>query len=328
MSGNLFFRPGHVVRFFEGEGSGTGGGDAAGAGEGGETPPPGGEGADTTAGGASWFEDQRFTDQREWLSAKGFKPDTDPLDAISRLSKIGQDADRRFGRPLDAVIDKPGKDQSIADWRKANADTFGLPAEASGYEIARPEGLEDGIAWNDDLAAKMQTLAFERGMAPDDVKAMTDMYAGYVADMSKGLDEEMKTAETKLNGELEKLWGKDTETRKTGARQAAGWLAEQAGLDADGIKSVVGLLSTGDPGQTAALKMFAALHEAMGDDKAIGLKNGAGGLAPSKEEAMAAYQKFTAPDSEWAKASASGDTEAIARLRPEIDRLARAATAR
>ncbi len=332
MFGNLFLRPGQITRFFEGEGLGGGAGEGAGGdtvagGAGGDTLA-GGAGGDTLAGGASWFEDQRFTDQREWLEAKGFKPDTDPLDAISRLSKIGQDADRRFGRPLDAVIDKPGKDQSITDWRKANAAVFGLPAEASGYEIQRPEGLEDGIAWNGDLEDRFRNLAFDRGMSPDDVKAVTDMYAGAVADMTKGLDQDMKEAETKLEGELQKMWGKDAEANKTKARQAANALAEAAGLDADGIKSVVGLLSSGDPGQTTALRMFAALGDMMGDDKAVGLKGGNGGLGMSREEASAAYARFTAPDGEWAKAARAGDSEAIARLRPEFDRLAKAASAR
>ena len=302
-----FFRPGRVIRFFSAE-AGAGAGGDAGAGAGAGDAAAAGEGA-----AASWLDDQRFGETRQWFEAKGFKSDTDPLDAISRLSKIGQDADRRFGRPLDAVIDKPAEGQSLADWRRANAETFGLPAEASGYEITRPDDLPEGIAWNDGLANKFRAKAFDLGLSPADAQEMVGMYAGYVAEAASTLD-----------AELVKTWGKDAEANKTRARQAATVLAEQAGLDADGVKSVVGLLSSAEAGQTAALRMFAALGEMLAEDKGIGLRAGAGAFGPSKAEADAEFARFMSPDGEWAKASAARDSEAIARLRPQYVRLAKA----
>lgn len=313
-----FFRPGRVTRYFSAEvGTGAGGDGAGDAGA-----AAGAEGGAAT----SWLEDQRISaEQRDWMNAKGLTAAEDPLDAVTRLVGIGQAADRRFGKPLDQVIDKPAKDQSLAEWRRANAETFGLPADAAGYEITRPDDLPEGIAWNDGLADKMRNLAFERGLAPDDVQAMTSMYAGYVNEVNANLDQEMRQAEQQLDTELGKLWGKDAEVNKTRARQAASALAESAGLDQDGISAVVGLLSGGAPGQTLALRMFAALGEMMGEDKGIGLKSGVAGLAMSKEEATAEFTRFMAPDGEWAKASAARDSEAIARLRPQFDRLARLA---
>lgn len=309
-----FFTAGAKIRVFSAE-AGTGGGDAG--------------GADAGSGGAgtSWFDDQRITaEARDWMNAKGLTGAADPLDAVTRLVGIGQAADRRFGKPIESVIDRPAEGQSLAEWRRANADAFGLPAEASGYDITRPDDLAEGIAWNDALAGKMRDLAFERGLAPDDVQAMTGMYAGYVSELNQNLDREMRDAETRLDGDLQKLWGKDAEANKTRARQAASALAEAAGLDGDGIRAVVGLLSNGDPGQTLAIRMFAALGDMMGEDKGIGLRNGAGGFGMSKEEATAEFQRFLAPDGEWAKASAARDSEAIARLRPQFDRLARQAS--
>lgn len=323
----MFMRKlGHATRYFSAEGldGGGDGGAADPAAAAAAAAAAGGEGGGTTT---SWFEDQRIGDDaRTWMTAKGLTNTADPVEAVTKLIGMGQAADRRFGRPIDQVIDKPGKDQPLAEWRKAHAETFGLPADPTGYEIARPEGLPEGIAWNDGLADKMRSLAFERGLAPDDVKAMTEMYAGYVAEVDQNLDRDMREAETKLNAELDKLWGKDAEVHKTRARQAASALAEQAGLDADGIKSVVGLLSSGDPGQTLALRMFAALGDMMGEDKGIGLRSGASSFGMTKEEAQSEFTKFMAPDGEWAKASAARDSEAIDRLRPQFERLARAAS--
>lgn len=313
-----FTKAGTKTRFFSAEG-------AAGGGGGGDPAAAAAAGAQAAAG-SSWFEDQRISAEgRDWMAAKGLTKAADPLDAVTALIGIGQAADRRFGRPLDAVIDKPGEGQSLAEWRRANAEVFGLPAEASAYEINRPADLPEGIAWNDGLADKMRSLAYDRGLAPDDVQAMTSMYAGYVAEVNQTLDQEMRQAEQALDAELLKHWGKDSEANKTRARQAASALAEQAGLDADGIRSIVGLLSSGDPGQTAALRMFAALGEMLAEDKGIGLRAGAGGFGPTKAEAEAEFARFMAADSEWAKASAARDSEAIARLRPQFERLAKAA---
>ncbi|WP_347137530.1 hypothetical protein [Paracoccus sp. SSK6] len=318
---------GQTSRYFSVE-AGTGGGeggtdDAAAA----AAAAASGTGGDNGAAEPKWFEDARIPDDaRTWMTAKGVTAAADPSEAILKMVGMGQAADRRFGRPIDQVIDKPGKDQPLAEWRKAHAETFGLPADASGYEIARPEGLPEGIAWNDGLADKMRNLAFERGLAPDDVKAMTEMYAGYVAEVDQNLDRDMREAEGKLAAELDREWGKDAEVHKTRARQAASALAEQAGLDADGIRSVVGLLSSGEPGQTAAMKIFAAAGALLAEDKGIGLRSGASSFGMTKEEAATEFTKFMAPDGEWAKASQARDSEAIARLRPQFERLARLAS--
>lgn len=311
-------RPGAFEILREAE-AGTGGGDAAATG----TPGEGGAEAPAAAAG-QWFEDQRLTeDHRSYLTAKGLTTAADPTDAVTKLIGIGQAADRRFGRGIDSVIDKPAQGQDLTEWRKANAEVFGIPAAADGYEITRPEGMPEGIAWNDDLVGRMRSLAFERGMAPGDVQALTEMYAGYVTEIENGVDADMRAAEKQLDGELVKLWGRDVEANKARARQAASALAEAAGIDQAGLESVVGLLSNGAPGQTAALRMFAALGEMMGEDKAIGIKAGVGQLGMTKAEAQQALSTFVAPDGEWAKASAAGDTEAIARLRPQYERLTR-----
>ncbi|VDS07908.1 hypothetical protein PARHAE_01088 [Paracoccus haematequi] len=318
---------GHVTRYFSAEGAdGGAGGDGGAAADAAAAAAAAGAEAGAGDGGAKWFEDARIPeDARTWMTAKGVTAAADPSEAILKMVGMGQAADRRFGRPIDQVIDKPGKDQSLAEWRRAHADAFDLPADASGYEITRPEGLTDDIAWNDDLAGKFREKAFELGLSPQDAQEVANMYAGHIAELNGSIERDMREAEAKLSAELDREWGKDAEVKTTRARQAAAALAEQAGLDAEGIKAVVGLLSSGAPGQTLAIKMFAALGEGMAEDKGIGLRAGASGFGMSKEEATAEFNKFMAPDGEWAKASAARDSEAIARLRPQFDRLAKMA---
>lgn len=313
------FTPGARAPFRAPEGVDGGGGEAAVSA--GATDA---DAAATAAAAASWHADTRLTDDhRAFLTAKGVTAATDPMDAITRLIGMGQAADKRFGKGIDAVMDKPAQDQALAEWRRAHADVFGLPKDPDGYEITRPEGFADGAAWSDDLTGRMRQLAFERGLAPDDVQAMTDMYAGYVGEVNAGMDREMQAAEARLKAELGTLWGRDAEANTARARQAAGALAEAAGLDQDGVAAVVGLLSGGQPGETLALRMFAALGTMMGEDRAVGIGHGTGSLGMSKSEAQQAWGAFTAPDGPWAQAAKANDGEAIARLRPTYERLSR-----
>lgn len=307
------------------DGAGAGGDTGAGGGDAGAGAAGTGD-AGAGAAAAAWHEDARFDEgMRGYLSAKGVTASADPLDALTKLVGIGQAADKRFGKPLDSVIDKPAEGQSVAEWRRANAAAFGLPDNPDGYEIARPEGLSDTIAWSDGLEGKFRQLAHDRGWGQEDVAAATEMYATYVQDISDSLDRDIAQAEEQLSTELQSLWGADYKVKTTRARQAASALAEAAGLDQDGIRSVSALLNSGDGGNTAALRMFEALSRAMGDDVAAGLGKGAAQLGMAPAEAQAAFNTFTAPDGEWAKASAAGDSATIDRLRPEFNRLAKLA---
>lgn len=279
---------------------------------------------DAAASTTAWYDDARFNDDAKgYLTAKGLTAAADPLEAVQKLVGIGQAADRRFGRPLDSVIDKPGKEQSLVDWRKANGEVFGLPAAAEAYEIAKPDGLPEGLAWNADLEGRIRAAAFERGIPPDDMNALADIYATYVTEMNAGIDRDMQQAEEKLVGELRQMWGRDYDAKRTRAAQAASVLAEKAGMDMDGIEAVAGLLSSGDPGSTMAMRLFDAVADMLADDTLIGAKAGVRDSGLSVDEAKAQFQAFTAEGGDWAKASAAADSEAIARLRPQFERLAK-----
>lgn len=129
----------------------------------------GAEGTGEDAGGnagAKWFEAERWQgDAKTFIEAKGLTKYEDPNEAISHLIGMGQAADKRFGRPLDSVIDKPGTDQPLTEWRRQNAGVFGLPEAADGYAVERPADLPDNIAWDGELEGKFRSMAFDRGFS-------------------------------------------------------------------------------------------------------------------------------------------------------------------
>lgn len=281
----------------------------------------GGEGTGTPE--PKWFETDRFTDDhRGYLTAKGLTTVEDPQAAIAKLIGIGQAADRRFGRPIDSVIDKPQAGQDLAIWRRENAATFGLPDAADGYAVDRPEGLPESIAWNADLESDFRKIAFDRGLSNDDVKALTGLYAGHVAKISDAADQEFSRANEAMMADLGRQWGAATDERIAQARQAAQVVGERAGLDNDGIQAVASVLTKQAGGDAAAIRFFAALGQMMGEDKGLGFGAGdSGGM--SKEDAKAKLAELRAPGGAFFEAKTAAERQ---KLIPEIERLTKIVT--
>jgi hypothetical protein len=131
----------HRGRTFEAEGAGAG---AAPAGE----PAPGAAAAAAPAAAAKWFEDAAYSpEERSWLAAKGLAED-DPMAAMPKLVKGHRAAEQRIGKGLDAIIEKPAKDQPYDEWVKANREALGLPADEKGYQVAPPENWPKDLPWD------------------------------------------------------------------------------------------------------------------------------------------------------------------------------------
>lgn len=304
----------------DGTGAGAGGGEGAGAGAGGEGA---GAGAGAGAGGAAkWWEGSDYSpEERQWLTARGLAED-DAAKVLPKLVKGHRAAEQRLGKGMDTIMDRPAKDQKLTDWMRGQKEVFGLPETEADYQIARPEGMKDGIAWDGEFEAAAKKLAFEQGLLPAQLQAITDLYAGKVGAMAQAADAAYEAANAKLMEGLTRDWGKETPAKLAQARQAAHVLAEKAGLDAAGLEAVSATISQ-KAGDAATIRMFAALAEMMGDDKMV---QGAGGkLGTTPAEARAQLAQMQSPDGAWAKASREGNHAEIARLRPEIERLSKLA---
>lgn len=284
--------------------------------------PPAGDppaGDPPAPSGAKWYEGAEYSaDEKQWLAARGLAED-DAAKVLPKLVKGHRAAESKLGKGVDSIMDRPAKDQKLADWMRQQSDVFGLPASDADYKIEKPEALKDGIAWDGDFEAAAKKLAFEQGILPGQLQAMTDFYAGKVAAMAKAADDQFAAANTKMMDDIAKDWGKEAPAKMAQARQAAQVLAEKAGLDAAGIAAVSSVISDKAGGDAATIKLFAALADMMGDDKLVTGEGGKLGTTPA--EARQQLAQLQSPDGAYYKAVAARNTVEIARLKPEIERL-------
>jgi len=284
-----------------------------------------GAGTGAAEGAARWWEDPKWADEdRQFLTVKGLTID-DPMEATRKLAQMYRNAETRLGKPADAILEKPKAGQDVAEWLRANAPALGLPDKAEGYEVKRPEGWPEGADWDADLEARARAIAFEEGLPPKALQKMVGLYAEKVRALNEAADATLAADETNMRAALEKDWGDQLDARLARARQAAGVIAQDAGLDAAALEAVAAQISKGAGGSAATIRLFDAIASKMGEDSAAGLRAGATSFTMTPAEARAAMAKLHAPDSDYGKAVAAGDVERIRSFRAEIERLAKIA---
>ncbi|AUC52298.1 hypothetical protein CDO87_03435 [Sagittula sp. P11] len=267
------------------------------------TPPAGGTGTAPAGGtGTPWWGDTRRFDEgtRTMLQAKGLTVD-DPLEAMGKLAGLYTHAEKRLGRPADTLMDRPKDGQDLTEWMKGNADVFGIPESADGYDLKRPDTWPKDAPWDDKAEATLKQRAHELGMTPTAAQAMVDLYAGTVAETLGGAEQRLDQAKAELKAELTKDWGDAYAAKVSGAQQAFHAVAEQAGLPADAIANFAEVLSE-KAGDANALRIFAALGDMMGEDVLPRDGSNKGGFSTTPAEARAELARFDAPDSEYGKA--------------------------
>jgi hypothetical protein len=160
-----------------------------GAGAGADPAPAPGE---TTAPAPKWFE-ALPEDARTFVTAKGLAVD-DPMAALPKVLDMARNAEKRIGKGLDKIIERPGEGQSYSEWARANAAALGLPEAEDGYAVERPADLPEDIQWNDAMAQAARKIAFDHGLPPSALQAFTELYAGQVKEMSAAVDKQMTAA--------------------------------------------------------------------------------------------------------------------------------------
>lgn len=303
---------------------GLGGGAAGGEGAGDQAPPPAGD--DTGGGGeaAKWWEDKRFSeDQRKHLTASGLTVD-DPVEAALRLTDMHRHAMQRLGKDPASILDKPAKDQPITEWMRANREIFGLPENAEGYAIEKPKDWPQGAQWDADFEAQARAMAFEHGLPPSAVQAMSELYAAKVVAMNGAAEADLAAANEKMRGELVKQWGPQADSRMLRASQAAQAVAAKAGMTPDQIADVAKSLSA-KAGDANVIRMFDALADAMGDDRFLGAGAGSGQFGTTPAEARQQLATLQSPGGAYYEAVSTGNAAKIAEIKPQIERLTRIA---
>lgn len=302
--------------------TGNAGADTIEGGAGADTVATGG-GADTVStGAAKWWEDAKFNDHRDLLVSKGLTLD-DKDEVIARLAKGEKAAQMKLGKPADQLLSKPGKGESVADWLKANGSTFGIPESADKYDVQRPESWPKDAPWNDALEGKVREIGLASGMSNDAVNAMVGLYAENIMALDQQAADDFEKGSAEMMSALEKDWGEQTSAKLTLASQAASVIAEKAGLDASAMENLAASLKP-KIGDAGTMRVFAAIGEMMGDDQMV-MGDGGVSLNTTPAEARAKLSQLQGKGGEFYEATQKKDREAIARLKPEVERLTKIA---
>lgn len=307
----------------DGGGAGDGGGGSGDGGDGGGSGGDGGQGGDGGGSTAKWFDGEGISDQdREWLKLKGFAEDDAAL-AAPKLLKSLRGAEQKLGKPAEALMERPGKDGSLADWKRQNAELFGLPEGPDGYELERPD-LPQGVKWDEGLEAKAREIAHQHGVEPDALKAMVGLYAENIAAQATATADEMKGKEDEMFAELRKDWGDQTAGRTELAKRGLAFVAEKAGLDDVARLEVATILEQKAGGSAQAVRFFSALGETIGEDSLVIGGGSTGGT--TQAEARQKLEAMKAPDHPYQVAIRDNNRAEIAKFNEERQRLSKIAT--
>lgn len=272
---------------------------------------------------AKWWEGDKFADPaRQYLTAKGLTVD-DPLEAMPRLVDIASNAEKRIGRGIDTIIDKPGKDQPYTDWVAQNRAALGLPADEAAYKIAPPEGWPKDQAWDTAREGKARAIALKYGMPEAALQEMIGLQADSVMEMLGATDAELAKANALMMADLEKDFGTQTPALLAKGKQAAQLVAEKAGLSSEALQNMANTM-TDKIGDANVMRFMGALADMMSDDAAVGLGKG-GALTTTPAEARAQLAALRAPGGDYYEATNKRDNAAMAKLKPQMEHLTRIA---
>ncbi|WP_101339733.1 hypothetical protein [Cereibacter azotoformans] len=305
---------------------GAGAGAAEGGGEGGADAEAAAAAAAAGEGQGSatpWWKGSDFTaEEQQWLAARGLTED-DPTKVLPKIVKGHRAAEQRIGRGLDTIIDKPGKDQPVTEWLRANAAALGLPDKEDGYTAQPPADWPKEAAWDTELEAKARKVAFELGVPPQAHQAYVSLFAEKVKEMDRASRDGLALAQDQMMNDLRRDYGEQVGAVITKAKQGAQFVAEKAGLSADALTGISQVLSD-KGGDANTIRFMAAIADMMGEDNAAGIGKG-GALTMTPAEARAELARFQAPDGEYGRAVAEGNVAKVRELSTRREQLAKIA---
>jgi hypothetical protein len=176
---------------------------------------------------------------------------TDLASVFSRLRE-NQAAARQ---KLEGHVKLPGKDatpEDLAAYHKA----IGVPETPDDYGLKAPDDLPEGVEWNDTFAGEFAQLAHEKGLLPEQVAAIAELYSQHETARHTDYEAQAEALQAEKKAKLEEAFGDRTPDVIARARQ----VAQTIGLD----------VSDGDLFATteniAALNTFA---ERFGEDNLV-----------------------------------------------------------
>lgn len=270
-----------------------------------------------------WWEGDKFADPaRLYLTAKGLTVD-DPLEAMPKLIDIAANAEKRIGRGLDSIIDKPGKDQPYSEWVAANRAALGLPADEAAYKIAPPESWPKDLPWDTAGEGKARSIALKYGIPDAALQELVALQASTVMDVYGSTAAMSAKALADMMNDLERDFGTQTPVLMNKAKQAAQLVAEKAGLSTEALANLSDAMRE-KIGDANVIRFMGSIADMMSDDAAVGMGKG-GSMTTTPAEARQQLAVLRDKGGDFYQATYERNETKLAQLRPVVERLSRIA---
>lgn len=148
---------------------------------------------------------------------------------LATLFKRAIDSDAEVGRRVRV----PGKDAKAEDvdgfyskleirppdaWMRKQ---LGVPEKATEYEYVKPEGVPDGLTWNDELIGKAQEMAHKVGLNKQQFGEMLNLHNEVIAKMVSESQNIFNGNAQESTKSLKEKWGADYDKNWALAEQGA-----------------------------------------------------------------------------------------------------------
>lgn len=246
----------------------AGGSPEAPGGDGGGNPATGG---DDDAPKASFFEG--LSDENKQLVAAKKWDQSDDVNLNTILDGY-RNAEKLIGNPNAMEVPSAADPFNSPLWEK-----LGVPADATGYEVTRPE-MPEGLAYDETLESKVLEAAAGVKMLPQQVNALVAAFADHQASQQEAVATGLKQQGEKALAALKSDWGAEFDGNVNVAKQAAAHLEL---LNEDGTNVLDAL--EGQLGMVPVTKLMHKIGLMLGEDVVKG-GNGTGfGTTPEAAKA-------------------------------------------
>ncbi len=212
---------------------------------------------------------------QQLVDKKGWKQPADAIKSYAELEKfVGQDR-----------LAPPPEGEELANW--AGWEKLGVPQDANGYELQRPE-LPEGIPYDEGLESTAKDAAAYLKLAPWQLQGVLDTYARHQVSQIAEAQQQAQAQWQQTQSELKTNWGNDYDKNMRSAQRFARFLAPD--LPQEKVGQLIDTLSA-TVGEAALFQRFAALGTEVSEDNLV-TGNAPEGFAMTPEKAKAELEQI------------------------------------
>lgn len=161
---------------------------------------------DGGSAGSPSFAETLSVENREWIGSKGGFETGD--DAIARV----RDLEQFRGAPADRLVTIPENADDADGWGKVY-EKMGRPEAPEGYEIQRPEDVEES-AWDQPRLDEMAKVFHDKGLNKEQAQALVNAEMGYRKALGEQQARQEESDIANLTETMMNEWGGQYETQR------------------------------------------------------------------------------------------------------------------